>query len=199
MFKVFRFATLAITAFVLAACDPTADLDEPVEPLGNFSLGHNIIVADAPQVGPLSRKASREEWESTMKAAVGRRFGRHEGDKLYHFGISIDGYVLAVPGVPVVASPKSVLIFSVTVWDDAAGGKINEEPHQITVLEHISGESVIGSGLTQSKQKQMENLSNNAARAIEKWMRKNADWFQIPETETPAEDTVTEQVETETN
>lgn len=177
---------------LLSACDPTADLDEPVVPLGDFSLGHNIVVADAPTVGPLSRKASREEWESTMKAAVARRMGRYDGDKLYHLGISIDGYVLAVPGVPVVASPKSVLIFSVTAWDDAAGGKINEEPHQMTVLEQISGENVIGSGLTQSKKKQMENLSDNAARAIEKWLRKNAEWFGVSEAEQMAADTAPE-------
>lgn len=189
MFKALRIPTALIAALLLAGCDPTADLDEAVVPLGNFSLGHNIVVADAPQVGPLSRKATREEWESTMKAAVARRLGRHEGDKLYHLGISIDGYVLAVPGVPVVASPKSVLIFSVTVWDDAAGGKINEEPHQITVLEHISGESVIGSGLTQSKQKQMQNLSNNAARAIENWLRKNPDWFDIKDAPAPSDET----------
>jgi len=174
-----RILVSLVTAATLAGCDPTVDLNEPVVPLGDFGLGHNIIVADAPAVGPLSRKATREEWETTLKAAVGRRLGRHEGEKLYHLGISVDGYVLAVPGVPVVASPKSVLIIGVTVWDDAAGGKINEEPHQITVLEHISGESVIGSGLTQSKQQQMENLSNNAARAIEKWMRQNPDWFGI--------------------
>lgn len=179
MSNLMRILVSLVTAATLAGCDPTVDLNEPVVPLGDFGLGHNIIVADAPAVGPLSRKATREEWETTLKAAVGRRLGRHEGEKLYHLGISVDGYVLAVPGVPVVASPKSVLIIGVTVWDDAAGGKINEEPHQITVLEHISGESVIGSGLTQSKQQQMENLSNNAARAIEKWMRQNPDWFGI--------------------
>lgn len=179
MSNLMRILVSLVTAATLAGCDPTLDLNEPVVPLGDFSLGHNIVVADAPAVGPLSRKATREEWETTLKAAVGRRLGRHEGEKLYHLGISVDGYVLAVPGVPVVASPKSVLIIGVTVWDDAAGGKINEEPHQITVLEHISGESVIGSGLTQSKQQQMENLSNNAARAIEKWMRQNPDWFGI--------------------
>lgn len=174
------FFTLGLVAG-LAACDPTVDLDEPVEPIGDFRLGHNIVVADAPQLGPLSRKASREEWESTLKTAVARRMGRYDGEGLYHLGISVDAYVLALPGVPVVASPKSILIFGVTVWDDAKGGKINEEPHQITVLEHISGESVIGSGLTQSKQKQMENLSNNAARAIEKWLRKNPTWFGLSE------------------
>ena len=176
MLMIRRFLGLAMIA-LLAGCAADKDLDEPFEPLGAFRLGHNIVVADTARLVPPSRRATEEEWETAIKKAIDRRFSRFEGDQLYHIAISVDGYSIAVPGVPVVLSPKSVMIISATVWDDAAGGKINEEPKQITVLERLSGETVVGSGLTQSKAEQIENLADNAARLVEKWMRTNPDWF----------------------
>jgi hypothetical protein len=98
------------------------------------------------------------------------RFGRYEGTKLYHLGVSVEGYVLAIPGVPLVASPKSALILNVTAWDDAKGGKLNTKPHLVTVVESFSGNTFLGSGLTQSKEKQLENLSRNAAKQIQNWL-----------------------------
>ncbi|PJJ80544.1 hypothetical protein CLV77_2813 [Brevirhabdus pacifica] len=169
---------LALTA--LAACGGTADLAEKPEPLGNFRLGHNIVVAKNATKLPLSRPASAEELKSTLTGAIQDRMGRYEGEKLYHLGVNIDGFLLAVPGVPVVASPKSALIISVNVWDDAKGAKTTERSHQITVLEQISGETIVGSGLTQSREVQLKNLTENAARAIEKYLRANPQWFEGP-------------------
>ncbi|WP_155326448.1 hypothetical protein [Alkalilacustris brevis] len=173
----FRPLALICGLALLAACGTTRDLEGPVEPLGDFYLGHNIVVAENAQRGPLSREADPEEWQESLTAEIDRRFRRFDGDRLYHLAINVEAYVLAVPGIPVVAAPKSALIFGVTVWDDAAGGKINEEPHRITVLENLSGETVISSGLTQTREQQMQNLSINAASAIERWLRRNSEWF----------------------
>lgn len=168
------FALLVLT--LLAAC-AAEDLSQPPEDFGAFALGYNIVVAkNAKPVGP-SRTATAEEWETALKEAIGARFGRYDGDKLYHIGIGVDGYALAVPGVPVVLSPKSVLAITVNVWDDTAGRKINAEPKQFTVFERLSGETVVGSGLTQTKEQQMANLSANAARLINDWLIDNAAWF----------------------
>lgn len=172
------FGGLALLA--LTACTNPDDLDAPVTPLGDFNLGHNVVVAPNLTKGPASRDASAEEWIDAMKSAVDARFSRYEGDKLYHIAISIEGYVLAVSGIPLVAAPKSALILRVTVWDDAAGEKLNAEPEQITVIETISGNTVLGSGFTQTKAVQMENLSQNAAKLIQNWLvRENArnGWF----------------------
>jgi len=168
-------AIVLLTA--LAACGGTADLAETPEPLGNFRLAHNIVVAKNATKLPLSRPATPEELKSSLTDAIQARLGRYEGDKLYHLGVNIDGFLLAVPGIPVVASPKSAMIISVTVWDDAKGGKIEEKAHQITVLEQISGETIVGSGLTQSREVQLQNLTENAARALEKYLRANEEWF----------------------
>lgn len=163
------FAHLAALC-LLAACTNPNDLDKAPVDLGDFRLGHNVAVAPNITRGPASREASAEEWIAAMQAAIDERFGRYEGDSLYHVGISIEGYVLAVPGVPIVASPKSALILRVTLWDDAAGKKLNDTPEQITVIESFSADTWLGSGLTQSKEKQMENLTRNAAKLIQNWM-----------------------------
>jgi hypothetical protein len=169
------FALLA--ALVLSACSNGRELRDERAELDNFYLGHAIVVAENATVGPASRRATAEEWQESLTAEMRRRFARYDGDRLYHLGVSVDGYVLAMPGIPLVAAPKSVLILGVTVWDDAAGGKINDTPHRITVLESLSGETVVSSGLTQSAEQQMQNLSQNAVLAIENWLASNPDWF----------------------
>lgn len=172
---------LALLGLVLVtACTNPDDLDQAPADLGNFQLGHNVVVAPNLTKGPASREAGAEEWIGAMTEAMTDRFTRYQGSKLYHLGVSIEGYVLAMPGIPVVASPKSALILNVTVWDDALGRKLNEKPHLVTVMETISGNTILGSGLTQSKEVQMENLSRNAAKLIQNWMvRQNEElgWF----------------------
>jgi hypothetical protein len=171
-------------AFVLglsfmAGCQ-TNDLAEPPAPLGDFALGLNIAVSDKVQMVPISRPATGEEWEAAVIKAVDARFARYEGTKLYNFGISIDAFALAPPGIPLVLSPKSALVMTVTVWDDAAQKKLNPEGKQFTIFEKMSGETMIGSGLTQNKRKQMDVLSYNAAKAIEGWLLENPEWFGLP-------------------
>jgi len=189
-----RYILMLSFALLLAACSPSGDdLDEPPVPLGPFKLGHNVVVASKAVKGPLSRNATEEELKDALGTAIANRFERYDGDKLYHFGVSVEGYVLAAPGIPIVYSPKSVMIINVTVWDDAAGGKLNEKPEQLTVFESLSGETVISSGLTQSKEQQLRNLTVNAAKQIERYLTrqmKNEGWFGGPvpagNTETPA-------------
>ncbi|MCB2130736.1 MAG: hypothetical protein KDE03_17145 [Rhodobacteraceae bacterium] len=174
MFRNLIASVLAV--FTLAACAAN-DLSNPPTPLGNFQLGYNVVVAkNAEPVGP-SRKATAAEWEAAMKKAIADRFGRYDGDKLYHIGIGVDAYALAVPGIPVVLSPKSVLVVTANVWDDTAQRKINAEPKQFTVFERLSGETIIGSGLTQSREQQIANLAANAARLINDWLIENKAWF----------------------
>lgn len=171
---------LALSLLALSACANPDDLNEPPVDLGNFSLGHNIVVAPNPTKGPLSRDKPKEELIAAVQERIQERFGRYEGEKTYHFGVSIEGYVLARAGIPIVAAPKSVIIVRVTVWDDAVGKKLNEEAHQIVVFEQLSGESVLSSGLTQSAEKQLEKLAKNAAKMIERWLveqKEKEGWF----------------------
>lgn len=180
-------AVVVLAALIgLAACGSGArDLNGPTRALGDFYLGHNIVVAPNPTQGPLSRGATEEEWKEILGAEIERRFRRFDGDRMYHIAVSVDGYVLAIPGVPMVASPKSALIFGVNIWDEETRTKLNDEMHRITVLEDVSPETVISSGLTRSKEEQMKALSENAARAIERWLRQNEEWFARPPPQEP--------------
>ncbi|WP_420013362.1 hypothetical protein [Tateyamaria sp.] len=179
-------------------------MDEAPVPLGDFNLVYNIVVAPKAQRGPLSRKASEEQLVETMKSAIAERFDRYDGNHRYHFGISVEGYVLAVPGVPVVLAPKSIMIINLTVWDDAAGKKLNDQPEQITVAETFGTGAVVGSGYTLTAPQQLEQLSQNAAKAVERYLVKQQaeqGWFKssaAPEaTAAPAPDASNEVVPAE--
>ncbi len=177
----FRFSSAALVgcALVLSACGKS-DLADPPVPLGDFALGLNIVVADKVQKVPISRNATVEEWEEVMTKAVEDRFGRYSGPRLYNIGIAVEGYALAPPGIPVVAAPKSILVITANVWDDATQVKLNPEGEQITVFESLSGDTVIGTGLTRSKRQQMDALSYNAVKKVEQWFLKHPEWFNIP-------------------
>lgn len=178
MFRFARFAALGL-AFALAACAAPDPLEEELPDMGDFRLGFNIVVADNIQQVPPSRNATAEEWIEVMTAEIDRRFGGYEGERLYHIAIAVDGYSLAPPGIPLVLSPKSILVISANVWDDELGVKLHEEPNQITVFEGTSPETVIGSGLTRTREQQMQILARNAARRVQLWMLENPQWFDI--------------------
>jgi hypothetical protein len=175
---------LMLGVTLLSACQKN-DLAEAPVPLGNFELGLNIVVADNMKKVPISRPATVEEWESAIIKSVDDRFGRYSGTKLYNIGIAVDGFALAPPGVPVVASPKSVLVITANIWDDATGTKLNAEGMQFTIFESFSGETVIGSGLTRSREKQIEILSYNAAKRVEAWILENPEWVGLPKLNKP--------------
>lgn len=168
---------LGLTA--LAACGSN-DLEEPPVALGDFKLGLNIVFADNMQKVPISRDATVEDWESGIKRAVQARFGRYQGSRFYNIGIAVDGYALAPPGIPVVAAPKSVVVVTANVWDDATQTRLNGEPKQFTIFENVDPNMVIGSGLTKTKRQQLDALSYNVAKALEKWFVENPNWFANP-------------------
>lgn len=172
---------LALALAFCAGCSAPVDLSAPPVDLGDFSLGHNIVIAPKVQTASaLSREATQEVLTDSLRTAIAERFDKYEGPREYHFGVSIEGYVLARAGIPVIAAPKSGMIIRVTVWDDAAGAKMNDPPEQITVLEQASGASVIGSGWSRNADEQLRDLSVAAAKAIEDFLLAQADekgWF----------------------
>lgn len=165
---------------LLAACNGASDLADPAVPLGDFNLGHNIVVAPKVQKVPLGRELDTEVMTTMLQEAVAERFDRYDGDRLYHFGISIESYFLAPPGVPLVAAPKSAMIIRITVWDDAKNMKLTPKAHQITAIESLDQGPIVGSGYTKSAEEQFKNLSQNAVKQIEAFLlEKNAEegWF----------------------
>ena len=92
----------------------------------------------------------------------------------------IDGYALAPPGVPVLVRPQSAFIITANIWDDASQKKLNEKGEQMTVLEKLDADTAIGSGWTRNKHKQIEVLAYNSALAIQNWLLKHPEWFDLP-------------------
>jgi len=166
----------AAALLLLAACDAERDLEDPLVPLGEFRLLQPIVVADNVQKVEPSRDVSPNLWESAMSEAITRRFGRYSGEDAYYIAVGVAGYSVAVTGIPLVLTPKSVVIIDVTVWDDVEG-KLSPEPERFTILESFGEGTIIGSGATMTKEEQVAQLSANAAKRIETWMRQNEAWF----------------------
>ncbi len=173
-----RILTLLAGLTLVAACN-TGPQDRTPASLGEFKLGHNIVVADKMRKGPISRDATAEEWEANITSAVQQRFGGFDGDQLYHFGISVEGYMLAPEGF--IYNPRSMLVINVTVWDDAANRKLNDKVHQITVVEDSTTATFFkGSGRERTKQEQMDGLTANALDQLGDWlveMNETEGWF----------------------
>ena len=181
----------AVATAVLGACSVLPE-QEPQVDLGDFTLGHNIVIAPNPYMGPGSREATPEELVEAVKTALDTRLDVYEGGKVYNIGLSVDGYALADVGVPVVLSPKSALIVNITLWDDAAGEKLNEEAHQIAVLEDLSAKTIIGSGLFSTGDQQLQVLSRKVALKVEEWLEENNAWFGVVPVEAADETIVDE-------
>jgi hypothetical protein len=177
-----QFFVLAF-CLVLSACGNTAvnDLDKPVEPLGDFRLGHAGVVAPNLTKLLVSRDATQKEWIDSVDGALEKRFRRFEGDSFYHLGISVEAYSLPPPVIP----GKSALALRVTLWDDATQSKMNEETKLIHVIQ------VFESRLSLTREEQIERLSDQAARDIEKWLREEMaenGWFAAQSDEAQPDD-----------
>ena len=168
---------------LLVACtSQTQKFDSKPVPIGNFRLAQMVPrVGEELAKGPFSRTASGKEWIAAIDIAFKDRFFRFEGGSYYHLGVTVNGYILAKPGIPLVAAPKSVLIFSVIVIEDHTGKVLTQKPHQITVVEQLNVGSLIGSGYTRSREQQINDLAQQAALSTEAWLRQQS-WFEGPDT-----------------
>ncbi|MEL6510324.1 MAG: hypothetical protein AAFQ47_15970 [Pseudomonadota bacterium] len=184
-----RVLGIGLLAIALTACGQT-EVPEDLPEMGTFRLGHNIIVADGAVKSPVSRAATPDEWEKALFKAVDDRLDGYRGQGLFHLGVTVQGYALAPPGIPLVLSPKSVLIVAVNVWDDSQGKKLTEKAHQITVFENLDGDTVIGSGLTKTKEQQIEALSFNAAKKIQDWLITKRDTWLVTTSDRIVDDPV---------
>ncbi len=162
---------------LLAACvEPAADAELPY--LGDFRLGHDVVVAKNAVMGPLSREATGPELSKAVADAVNGRLWAYDGDGLYHLGIAVGAYVLAQPGIPVVLNPKSVMVVDVTIFDNATGEQLTEEPFRINAFEGLENSvPLLGSGHARGRQAQLANLANDVARQVHAWLIENGDWF----------------------
>ena len=153
------------------------EVDQSPEPIGDFRLGFNVVVANDVTQAPGSREASEDELTNALRSAMEERLGPYDGDGLYHIGLRIEAYSLGGAGVPILYSPRSVLLIAMNVWDDGAGEKLTGDPIRVTAFDTAAG-PLVGSGLVRSREQQIDALAFNAAVEVEKILAENRDtWF----------------------
>jgi len=162
---------------MLSACGAAQNMNDKGTQMGNFRAGilHMQVLEDV-QKGPFSRDVTEDEWKAALQPVFDEHFSAFNGDRTYHVGVKVLGYVVAKPGIPLVASPKSILIFDVVVVDDEKRIALNIPRHELTVIEKLSAANMLGSGLAKSKEEQLTELAELAAKKVEDWMRTQP-WF----------------------
>lgn len=169
---------------MLAACGST-QLDETPEDLGAFKARVLHVYTDKALQWPLSRDAEPSEWLEPMKSALSARLGRYQGGQDYDVAVTLEGFMLAPAGVPIVFSPKSVAVVNVFVYD-VEGERFLAEKMQMQIFEDTTGQSaLLGSGNSRTKAQQIDGLALNIADEIEEFMaEKHATdaWFAPRET-----------------
>ncbi|WP_170407777.1 hypothetical protein [Ruegeria arenilitoris] len=174
-----RILTLITGLALMGACTQTQVYEEP-ESLGEFNMRVNYAFADKAVQGPVSRDATPDEWTSAIQNAVDIRLGRYEGAQEYDIGISLEGYMLAPPGIPVIYNPKSTAIVLVNVYD-VNKKEFLAKGKQFQVLEDTTGGSALkGSGHERTKEEQMSGLALKVADRVEEWLAEEHEengWF----------------------
>ncbi|TFL17492.1 hypothetical protein [Jannaschia formosa] len=165
-------------AGALAGCAVPDPLESEMRPMGDFELAYTVVVTDNIKKVPPSRDADPAAWQRVMTSELERRFGRYRGGKQYVVALAIDGYALAPPGIPIVLTPKSILIVTANVWEADPQRKI-AGPEQITAFEGANT-LFLGSGIMKDADEQMVTLARNVAFKIQSWMLRNGELFGLP-------------------
>ncbi|MCK0169412.1 hypothetical protein MWU52_17805 [Jannaschia sp. S6380] len=173
------FAGLSLAGLAgLSACEAPDPLTQDLPPMGDFQLLQPIIVAENAKKIPPSRDATPEKLKSVMGAELARRFGRYQGGRDYYIAVNIDGYALAPPGIPVVLTPKSILVVTANLWTAEPQEKV-AGPEQISTFEGADT-LLLGSGLVKDADEQLTTLARNMSRKIQSWLLRSPERFGLP-------------------
>ena len=160
---------IAFSALVAVGC---TEVDPEVpSPIHDFKLGYATVAAKNAVMAPGSRTAEAGELEAALQASLEERLGKYRGTKFYHVAVAIEAYSLGAVGVPLLVSPKSAFVLRATVWDDAAGVPLEPRSHRLTVVEPASPAMIVGSGIMHTRERQLQIVADESAKAIENWLK----------------------------
>lgn len=176
MDRIIARACAAVLTLVLAACSVPENAVQGNRDLGDFQLCGQFVTFVANDPGPLSRKATEDEWVNALNAEIARQLGPYKGGKCYTVSVAVEGYGLAQPGVPLVFSPKSGLLVRAFVFDNdliEAGvpSVLNKGGEQLQVALVDQG------GLFNDRDAQLGALARTGVAEVVKWMERNPEWF----------------------
>lgn len=157
---------------LVASCSPgSEDLTADPEPFGDFRLATVHVSADYSQTVPFAREAAAEDLEAALAAELKRRLGRYSGKKRYSVEVEVGAHFIAPAGIPIVLSPRSTMVLNVTVRERVTWKAMNEDPRMFLVGEPFSGKTIVGSGVVQGKEEQIQALAERSAYLIERWLK----------------------------
>lgn len=164
-----RLFALFASLLLLVSCSET-QLDEAPEDLGNFNMRVGFVYTDKALQWPLSRDAEPSEWNEPIERALEARLGRYQGNGKYDVAITLEGFLLATGGIPVLVNPKSAAVVNVFVYNVETQTYLARK-HQMEIFEDTTGESaLIGSGYSRTKQEQIDGLALKIVDALEEYM-----------------------------
>ena len=179
------FRTLAALALLTltVACGET-QMHEAREDLGEFSARITYVHTDKARQWPTSRDAEGSEWNAALENALDTRMRRYDGRQQYDVAVTLEGFLLAPAGIPLILSPKSVAVVNVFVYD-VEQEKFLAKEHQMEIFESTTGQSaLLGSGNARTKEQQIQGLSLNIVDKLEEYMaeqHKENGWFDLRE------------------
>ena len=164
-----RLFALFASLLLLVSCSET-QLDEAPEDLGNFNMRVGFVYTDKALQWPLSRDAEPSEWNEPIERALEARLGRYQGNGKYDVAITLEGFLLATGGIPVLVNPKSAAVVNVFVYNVETQTYLARK-HQMEIFEDTTGESaLIGSGFSRTKQEQIDGLALKIVDGLEEYM-----------------------------
>ena len=106
--------------------------------MGDFSMAYDMVVVKSrrwrrSRARPPTPNGRRRWNRRSRRGSRGSTAPANTASR-----IKLEAYALGQAGVPLVFSPKSVLVVSANVW--SAKGKLNPEPEGLTVLEGVIGQ-----------------------------------------------------------
>jgi hypothetical protein len=167
-----------VPAALLAGCATPDPLDSDLPPMGDFALAGPVVVVDDVKMVPPSRRAEPDRIKSVVEDELRRRFGVYDGARPYYIALAVDGYALAPPGIPVVLTPKSILVVTANLWSADPQEKLRG-PEQILTFEGADT-LLLGSGLVKDADEQLRTLARNAAAKVQAWLLREPEVFGLP-------------------
>lgn len=172
-------AIAILAALTLTACAQTTPLagSKGQRLSDDLKLGHVGIVTKNMERAEYSDEINEDALKASLRAAIMSKLSRSQGQTVYNIGVNVEAYALANAAVPSVSSPKSVLIMSVSFWDDSSDQKLIVAPVAVIAVDGLYGTSIIRTKPLKTKEQRIAALSAKAALEIERYFVSNVGNF----------------------
>lgn len=144
----------------------------------HFTLGHVGVITTGMAKGAYSVDVQSQDLATHLRSAVTSELSNFTGGHQYNLGIKVEAYTLANPSMPTVPQPKSVLMLTLSVWDDSHDPRPILAPATVVAVDGLYGTSIFVTKPQGSIDQRLAALCAKAAIEIERYLVKNSDFLQ---------------------